>query len=61
MKWFNGAKGYGFIRRDNSEDLFVHHSAIQADGDPTLEQGAKVEFDVVKGPKGPRAVSVSCP
>ena len=54
-------QGYGFIRRDNSEDLFVHHSAIQADDDPTLEQGAKVEFDVVKGPKGPRAVSVSCP
>jgi CspA family cold shock protein len=59
VKWFNPAKGFGFIQRSNGEDVFVHHTAIQSDGYRTLEEGAMVEFDVEEGPKGLRAVNVS--
>lgn len=56
VKWFNAEKGFGFIVRDDGEnDVFCHHTAIQADGFKTLEEGAKVEFDVVAGKKGPAA------
>ncbi|MEW6569275.1 MAG: cold-shock protein [Chloroflexota bacterium] len=58
VKWFNGAKGYGFIARDGGEDVFVHYSAIQADGYRNLEEGQRVEFSIVKGPKGLQAASV---
>ena len=58
VKWFNAAKGYGFIQRDNGEDVFVHFSAIQADGYRSLEEGSKVEFEVTKGPKGLQAANV---
>jgi len=59
VKWFNAGKGYGFIARDGGEDVFVHHSAIQAEGYRTLEEGQRVEFDVEPGPKGPKAVNVN--
>jgi cold shock protein len=58
VKWFNAAKGYGFIGRENGEDVFVHFSAIQADGYRRLEQGQQVEFSVEEGPKGLQAASV---
>ncbi len=58
VKWFNGTKGYGFISRDNGEDVFVHHSAIQAQGFRTLDEGDRVEFEVEQGPKGPAAANV---
>ena len=58
VKWFNDAKGYGFISQENGEDVFVHYSAIQGDGFRTLAEGDKVEFDVVKGPKGYQAANV---
>ncbi|MGI9538427.1 MAG: cold-shock protein, partial [Desulfocapsaceae bacterium] len=51
-------KGYGFIAQDNGNDLFVHHSEIKSDGFKTLDEGAKVVFDVVEGPKGPAATNV---
>ena len=53
VKWFNGAKGYGFIQRSTGEDVFVHFSAIQENGYRTLNEGETVEFDLLKGPKGP--------
>jgi CspA family cold shock protein len=59
VKWFNAAKGYGFIQRENGEDVFVHFSAIQSNGYRTLEEGAQVEFFVKKGPKGLQAEDVS--
>jgi len=59
VKWFNAAKGYGFIQRDNGEDVFVHYSAIQADGYRSLEEGTRVEFEVTRGPKGLAATNVS--
>lgn len=58
VKWFNGEKGYGFIQRASGEDVFVHYSAIQASGYRTLNEGATVEFEVEKGPKGLQAVNV---
>ena len=58
VKWFNDAKGYGFISRSDGPDVFVHYSAIQGDGFRTLGEGAQVEFDVVDGPKGKQAANV---
>jgi CspA family cold shock protein len=59
VKWFNAAKGYGFIQRSNGEDVFVHFSAIQMTGYRTLDEGWAVEFEVKKGPKGLQAENVS--
>ncbi len=58
VKWFNASKGYGFIARDNGEDVFVHFSAIQMDGFRTLDEGQRVEFTVESGPKGLQARDV---
>jgi len=58
VKWFNNEKGYGFIQRASGGDVFVHHSAIQATGFKSLEEGDKVEFEVTKGPKGLQAQNV---
>ena len=59
VKWFNDAKGFGFITQDGGgEDLFCHHSAIQTEGFRTLQEGQKVEFDVARGPKGLQAQNV---
>lgn len=59
VKWFNASKGYGFIERADGEDVFVHYSAIQADGFRNLEEGQKVEFSVEKGTKGLQAANVT--
>jgi cold shock protein len=58
VKWFNAAKGYGFIQRQSGEDVFVHFSAIQSEGYKTLNEGQAVEFEVKQGPKGLQAESV---
>ena len=58
VKWFNRIKGYGFIAREDGADVFVHYSAIQADGFRNLEEGEQVEFSVEDSPKGPHAVDV---
>lgn len=58
MKWFNDAKGYGFISRNTGEDVFVHYSAIQSEGFRSLKEGQAVQFSVVKGPKGLQAENV---
>jgi CspA family cold shock protein len=58
VKWFNDAKGYGFIQRENGEDVFVHFSAIQGDGFRSLKEGQAVQFEVVKGAKGWQADKV---
>jgi CspA family cold shock protein len=58
VKWFNGAKGYGFLAREGGEDVFVHFSAIQGDGYRSLTEGQKVEFSIVQGPKGLQAADV---
>jgi CspA family cold shock protein len=55
VKWFNAAKGYGFIQRETGEDVFVHYSAIESSGYRSLDEGAHVEFSVKKGPKGLQA------
>ncbi|HUK91332.1 MAG TPA: cold-shock protein [Blastocatellia bacterium] len=59
VKWFNATKGYGFIMRENGEDIFVHYSAIQVDGYKTLAEGQRVEFSVMEGPKGLAASNVT--
>ncbi len=59
VKWFNAAKGYGFIQRETGEDVFVHFSAINMNGYRTLDEGARVEFSVKRGPKGLQAEDVS--
>jgi CspA family cold shock protein len=59
VKWFNGAKGYGFITREKGEDVFVHFRAIVGDGYKNLNEGDKVEFEVENGPKGLQATNVS--
>jgi cold shock protein len=59
VKWFNNAKGYGFLGRDDGADVFVHYSSIQLDGYKTLKEGDQVEFDVIQGTKGPQADQVS--
>jgi len=58
VKWFNADKGFGFIEREDGEDVFVHFSAIQTDGFRTLDEGQKVTFEVEKGPRGPQATNV---
>jgi CspA family cold shock protein len=58
VKWFNEAKGFGFITQENGEDVFVHFSAIQGEGFKTLAEGDKLEFDVTQGPKGLQASNV---
>ena len=58
VKWFNEAKGFGFISQEGGEDVFVHFSTIQGDGFKTLAEGEKVEFDVTRGPKGLQAANV---
>ena len=58
VKWFNDAKGYGFIQQDGGEDVFVHYSAIQGQGFRSLAEGDRVEFEVTKGPKGLQAANV---
>lgn len=59
VKWFNGDKGFGFIEREGGADVFVHFSAIQADGYRSLSEGQRVEFAVEQGPKGPQASNVT--
>jgi cold shock protein len=58
VKWFNANKGYGFIKPEDGNDVFVHVTAIQGDGEPSLEEGQAVEFDIAPGQKGPQAVNV---
>jgi CspA family cold shock protein len=59
VKWFNSEKGYGFIQREDGNDVFVHYSAIQMEGFKNLEEGTEVEFDIVDGEKGPQAANVT--
>lgn len=59
VKWFNSDKGFGFIEREDGDDVFVHFSAIQMDGYKTLEEGQLVEFDIVNGARGPQAANVT--
>lgn len=58
VKWFNDQKGYGFLTQAEGQDVFVHHSAIQAEGFRTLNEGERVEFTIEEGPKGPAAANV---
>lgn len=59
VKWFNDSKGFGFIKQDNGEDVFVHFTAIQSKGFRTLKEGERVSFEIVDGPKGPAADKVT--
>ncbi len=59
VKWFNADKGYGFIEREEGDDVFVHFSAIQGDGFKTLDEGQRVEFEVTSGDRGPQAENVT--
>lgn len=59
VKWFNAQKGFGFIKQEEGEDVFVHFSALKIDGYKSVDEGAKVQFDVVKGEKGLQAANVT--
>ena len=59
VKWFSAEKGYGFLERDDGGDVFVHFSAIQGDGFKTLNEGERIEFDIVEGARGPQAANVT--
>ena len=59
VKWFNNAKGYGFIGREGGADVFVHYSAITSEGYKSLQEGDQVEFEITQGPKGPQAANVT--
>jgi CspA family cold shock protein len=59
VKWFNAQKGYGFITKDDGQDVFVHYSAISGDGFRSLQQGERVAFEITQGPKGLQAANVS--
>ncbi|HUK87194.1 MAG TPA: cold shock domain-containing protein [Terriglobales bacterium] len=59
VKWFNNAKGYGFLGRDDGPDVFVHYSAIKTEGYKSLQEGDDVEFEIVQGEKGPQAENVT--
>ncbi len=58
VKWFNESKGYGFIQQDNGSDVFVHYSSIKSEGFKTLAEGQRVQFEIVDGDRGPKAVNV---
>lgn len=58
VKWFNDKKGFGFLSREDGDDVFVHHTSIQGEGFKSLREGQEVEFEVQDGPKGPQAVNV---
>lgn len=58
VKWFNASKGFGFIQQDDGNDVFVHYSAIRSEGYKSLDEGSRVQFEVVDGPKGPAADNV---
>ena len=58
VKWFNNAKGYGFISQEGGPDVFVHHTAIQSEGFRSLNEGQEIEFDIIQGPKGLQAANV---
>jgi CspA family cold shock protein len=59
VKWFNSSKGYGFISREEGDDVFVHYRSIEGEGYKTLEEGEKVQFEITEGPKGLQATNVS--